>query len=109
VIFAHPRGGLGRGPALKRSKRNSKNLRIGGRRVGGGNIPAEQIRFARALGPSLRTIKIRAGGALAGGTLKNADKIAWRGLFDERHEQAVRHPRRDQKVEIVNYHLTREG
>jgi len=43
---------------------------------------------------------------VAGGALKEADAVAWRGLFDERHEQHYGSRATDQRVEIVSYRLT---
>ena len=71
-----------------------------------GNIPAEQIRFERALDLRYTIQKYELAVPVAGGTLKEREKIALRGLFDERHEQQYGTRAADQKVEIVNYHLT---
>jgi N-methylhydantoinase A len=70
------------------------------------NIPAEQIRFERALDLRYAIQKYELAVPIAGGTLKEREKISWRGLFDERHEQQYGTRATDQKVEIVNYHLT---
>jgi N-methylhydantoinase A len=70
------------------------------------NIPAGQIRFERALDLRYTIQKYELAVPIAGGTLTAREKITWRGLFDERHEQQYGTRASDQKVEIVNYHLT---
>ena len=70
------------------------------------NIPAAQICFERALDLRYTIQKYELAVPIAGGTLTARQKITWRSLFDERHEQQYGTRASDQKVEIVNYHLT---
>ena len=70
------------------------------------DIPAQLIRFERALDLRYGIQKYELTVPVSGGALKENDKVTWRRLFDERHEQHYGTRATDQKVEIVNYRLT---
>jgi N-methylhydantoinase A len=70
------------------------------------NIPAARIQFERALDLRYAIQKYELAVRVGGGALIEQDKATWRRLFDERHEQQYGTRAADQKVEIVNYHLT---
>ncbi|MSP38478.1 MAG: hydantoinase/oxoprolinase family protein [Deltaproteobacteria bacterium] len=72
----------------------------------GEKISAEEIRFARALDLRYAIQKYELSVPVGCGALHETDKPNWRRLFDERHEQQYGTRASDQKVEIVNYHLT---
>jgi N-methylhydantoinase A len=69
-------------------------------------IPANLIRFERALELRYAIQKYELAVPVENGALTENDKLTWRKLFDERHEQHYGTRAADQKVEIVNYRLT---
>jgi N-methylhydantoinase A len=69
-------------------------------------IPVKLIRFERALDLRYGIQKYELTVPVGGGDLKENDKVIWRTLFDERHEQHFGTRATDQNVEIVNYRLT---
>ena len=69
-------------------------------------ISAADVRFERKLDLRYSIQKYELAVPVAEGKLQETDKTAWRRLFDERHEQHYGSRAIDQRVEIVNYHLT---
>jgi N-methylhydantoinase A len=69
-------------------------------------IPTDEVRFARCLDLRYAIQKYELSVPIGGNALNESDKPIWRRLFDERHEQHYGTRASDQKVEIVNYHLT---
>jgi N-methylhydantoinase A len=69
-------------------------------------IAPDNIAFDRALDLRYSIQKYELAVPVGGGALQNADRAAWRRLFDERHEQHYGTRATDQEVEIVNYRLT---
>ena len=67
---------------------------------------ASQVQCERALDLRYSIQKYELAVPVAGGTLSETDKSAWRRLFDDRHEQHYGTRATDQHVEIVNYRLT---
>jgi N-methylhydantoinase A len=74
--------------------------------MAGEDIPAHLIRFERALELRYAIQKYELAVPVESGALTENDRLAWRKLFDERHEQHYGTRADDQKVEIVNYRLT---
>jgi N-methylhydantoinase A len=71
-----------------------------------GQISAADMRFERKLDLRYSIQKYELPVPVAEGKLREIDKTTWRRLFDERHEQHYGSRATDQRVEIVNYHLT---
>ena len=69
-------------------------------------IAAGEVRFERKLDLRYSIQKYELAVPVAEGELRDTDKAMWRQLFDERHEQHYGSRATDQRVEIVNYHLT---
>ncbi|HSU87550.1 MAG TPA: hydantoinase/oxoprolinase family protein, partial [Terriglobia bacterium] len=69
-------------------------------------ISAADVRFERKLDLRYSIQKYELPVPAAEGELREIDKTTWRRLFDERHEQHYGSRATDQRVEIVNYHLT---
>ena len=69
-------------------------------------IALKPIRFERALDLRYAIQKYELTLPINAGDLKASDKVIWRRLFDERHEQQYGTRAADQGVEIVNYRLT---
>jgi N-methylhydantoinase A len=69
-------------------------------------ISAADVRFERKLDLRYSIQKYELAVPVAEGELREIDKTTWRRLFDERHEQHYGSRATDQRVEIVNYHLT---
>jgi N-methylhydantoinase A len=69
-------------------------------------IPAESIRFERALELRYAIQKYELAIPVQSGAFGANDKALWREAFDERHEAQYGTRAADQKVEIVNYRLT---
>ena len=69
-------------------------------------VATDKIRFARALDLRYTIQKYELSVPIGAGKLVESDKPLWRQLFDDRHEQQYGTRASDQKVEIVNYHLT---
>jgi N-methylhydantoinase A len=69
-------------------------------------ISAADVRFERKLDLRYSIQKYELPVPVAEGELREIDKTTWRRLFDERHEQHYGSRATDQRVEIVNYHLT---
>jgi N-methylhydantoinase A len=69
-------------------------------------ISAADMRFERKLDLRYSIQKYELAVPVAEGELREIDKTTWRRLFDERHEQHYGSRATDQRVEIVNYHLT---
>ena len=69
-------------------------------------IAAGDVRFERKLDLRYSIQKYELAVPVAEGKVEEADKATWRRLFDERHEQHYGSRAADQRVEIVNYHLT---
>ena len=72
----------------------------------GEKIPEHSIRFERALELRYAIQKYELTVPVRTGELTETDKVLWRQLFDDRHEQHYGTRAADQKVEIVNYRLT---
>ncbi|MGH7784865.1 MAG: hypothetical protein ACREO5_13615, partial [Candidatus Binatia bacterium] len=72
----------------------------------GEKIPVHLICMERALELRYAIQKYELAVPVKNGELTENDKIAWRQLFDERHEQHYGTRATDQKVEIVNYRVT---
>lgn len=70
------------------------------------NIAAGQIQFERALDLRYAIQKYELAVRVSAGELTEQDTLTWRRLFDERHVQQYGTRATDQRVEIVNYHLT---
>lgn len=70
------------------------------------NIPANAIRFERALDLRYAIQKYELTVPVKNGALADSDISVWRRSFDDRHEQHYGTRAADQKVEIVNYRLT---
>ena len=70
------------------------------------NIAAGQIQFERALDLRYAIQKYELAVRVGAGELTEQDTLTWRRLFDERHVQQYGTRATDQRVEIVNYHLT---
>jgi N-methylhydantoinase A len=69
-------------------------------------ISVADVRFERKLDLRYSIQKYELAVPVAEGKLREIDKTTWRRLFDERHEQHYGSRATDQRVEIVNYHLT---
>lgn len=69
-------------------------------------ISPDSIQHERALELRYSIQKYELPVPVAGKTLKEADKLTWRRLFDELHEKHYGSRATDQRVEVVNYHLT---
>jgi N-methylhydantoinase A len=74
--------------------------------MAGENIPANSIRFERALELRYAIQKYELAVPVRNGALIESDKDTWRQLFHQRHEQHYGTRAADQRVEIVNYRLT---
>jgi len=69
-------------------------------------IAREKISYERSLDLRYSIQKYELTVPVGGGALAEGDKAAWRGRFDELHEQHYGTRASDQRVEIVNYRLT---
>jgi N-methylhydantoinase A len=69
-------------------------------------IPAQWIRFERALELRYAIQKYELSVPVRNGVFTEQDKAGLRQLFDQRHEQHYGTRAADQRVEIVNYRLT---
>lgn len=72
----------------------------------GEKIPAETIRFERALELRYAIQKYELAIPIANNAISAADKALWREAFDQRHEAQYGTRADDQRVEIVNYRVT---
>lgn len=70
------------------------------------DVDPDRIQHERALDLRYSIQKYELPVAVGGGNLKEADRLAWRRLFDELHEKHYGSRAADQRVEIVNYRLT---
>ena len=69
-------------------------------------ISPDRIQHERALDLRYSIQKYELPVPVAGNGLKEADRLAWRRLFDDLHEKHYGSRATDQRVEIVNYRLT---
>jgi N-methylhydantoinase A len=69
-------------------------------------VSPSQIECERALDLRYSIQKYELPVSVAGRGIVEADKLTWRRLFDELHEKHYGTRATDQRVEIVNYHLT---
>ena len=69
-------------------------------------ISPNHIQCERALDLRYSIQKYELPVPVAGRSVVEADKLTWRRLFDELHEKHYGSRATDQRVEIVNYHLT---
>ncbi len=68
-------------------------------------ISSDCIQHERSLDLRYSIQKYELAVPVAGETLKEADKLLWRRLFDGLHEKHYGSQATDQRVEIVNYHV----
>ncbi len=68
-------------------------------------VAADQIHFERGLDLRYTIQKYELTIPVGDGKIEEVEKLTWRRLFDERHEQHYGSRAVDQKVEIVNYRL----